>query len=54
MSVLVILEAKATKPDEFEALLREEIHHTRAYDGCEGLTVHRNMDDSNNIVIVEH
>ena len=45
---------KATKPDELEALLREELHHTRAYDGCEGLTIHRNTDDPNNLVMVEY
>ncbi len=52
MSVLVLLEVNATKPDELEAFFRDELHHTRAFDGCEGLTIHRNMDDSNNIVIV--
>ncbi len=54
MSVLVLLEVNATKPDELEAFFREELHHTRAFEGCEGLTIHRNMDDSNNLVIVEN
>ena len=53
MSVLVLLEAQMKAPDEVEKLLREEIGKTRAYDGCEGLTIHRNLDDTNTLVLVE-
>lgn len=55
MSVLVIVDFKA-KPENFEDLnnwFKNELHHTRATDGCIGVTVHRNQDNPNNVVIVE-
>ena len=55
MSVLVILEVNA-KPENSGDLInymKDELHHTRGSDGCNGITVHRNQDDPNNIVIVE-
>ena len=55
MAVLVLLDIKA-KPESLEglkALFREELGHTRAYDGCQGLTVHSNLADPNNLVLVE-
>lgn len=55
MSVLVLLEinVKPGSMDDLTAYLRDELHHTRGSDGCNGLTVHQGQDDSNNVVIVE-
>ena len=53
MSVTVIAEVKMKDYAAMEALLKAELKNTRQYEGCEGLTVHRNMDDPNNLVIVE-
>jgi quinol monooxygenase YgiN len=55
MSVLILLEVN-TKPGQANELtnwLRDELHHTRGSDGCNGLTVHTNQDDPNNVLIVE-
>ena len=53
MSVSVIIEANVKDMDAFEALLLKELPATRSYEGCEGLTVHRNVDDTANIVLIE-
>ena len=53
MSVSVILEATVKDMDAFEALLLKELPVTRSYEGCEGLTVHRNVDDTANVVLIE-
>ena len=53
MSVSVFVEGTVKDMDVFEALLLKELPATRSYDGCEGLTVHRNMDEPNNVVLVE-
>ena len=53
MSVSVILEATVKDMDAFEALLIKELPATRSYEGCEGLTVHRNVDDTANVVVIE-
>ncbi len=55
MSVLVLLELNA-KPGNLADItnfMRDEFPHTRGSDGCNGITVHSNQDDSNNVVIVE-
>lgn len=55
MSVLAILNFKL-KPENVDDLknwFKNELQHTRAFDGCNELTVHRNQDDPNNLVIVE-
>ena len=57
MSVLVTLEANLKGDDEFakfEQMGRDLLPDTRAYEGCEGITIHRNMDDPTNVVLVEH
>ena len=54
MSVLVLVEAQMKARDEVEAFMRAELSATRGYDGCEGLTVHTNLDDSNNLVIKKY
>ena len=55
MSVLVLLEVslKPENVDDFMNFMKSELRHTRGFDGCNGLTVHKNQDDSNNMVIVE-
>ncbi len=55
MSVLVLLEMNV-KPENVEDIrnfFRDKLHHTRGFDGCNGLTVHRNQDDPNTMVAVE-
>ena len=55
MSVLVLLEMKM-KPEHVDDLtdfLKSELHATRAFDGCNGLTFHRNQDDPNTMIAVE-
>ncbi len=53
MSVSVILEATVKDKDVFEAFLLKVLPATRSYEGCEGLTVHRNVDDTTNVVLIE-
>ena len=53
MSVTVLLEC-AVKPDvDLIAMMKQMLPDTRAYDGCEGVEVTQNQDDSNNIVLIE-
>lgn len=56
MSVLVLVESKV-KPEhagDVVRFLRSIIHDTRGFDGCNGLTIHRNQDDPNTMVFVEN
>ena len=56
MSVLVLLEGNLKSEDEFASfakMSRDLLPATRAYEGCEGLTSHRNEDDPLNIVLVD-
>ena len=56
MSVLVTLDLKV-KPESVGDLknwLRDELHHTRGFDGCGGITIHSDQDDPNGIVFVEN
>ena len=55
MSVLVILEMNA-KPGSSKDIInwmRDELHHTRGFDGCNGLTFHSNQNDPDNLVAIE-
>ena len=55
MSVLVTLEINV-KPENIGDLtdfMKSDLHHTRSADGCNGLTVHANQDNPNNVVVVE-
>ena len=55
MSVLVTLEINI-KPENMGDLtdfMKRDLHHTRSADGCNGLTVHANQDNPNNVVVVE-
>jgi quinol monooxygenase YgiN len=56
MSVLVILEC-ATDPAHTKDLtdrLRDELCHTRGFDGCNSIAIHTNQDDPNNFMFVEN
>ena len=55
MSVIVLLEinVKPENADEVTAFFRDELHRTRGFDGCNGITIHRNQDDPNTLVAVE-
>jgi len=50
---MVLVDAKTKSGDALDAMLREILPDTRAFDGCEGLTIHRNEDDPTNVVFVE-
>ncbi len=56
MSVLVILEIQA-KPEnvsDMKSLLAEALPDTRAYDGCQGIDIYSNTEDSGNMVFIEY
>lgn len=55
MSVTILLDLKAGPGsiDKLKDLFVEILPDTRAYDGCDGLDVHLNQDDGDNLVIVE-
>ena len=55
MSVTVLLDLKAASGsiDQLKQLFSEILHETRAYDGCDGLEVHLNQDDGDNLLIIE-
>ena len=52
--ITVIVEGVVTDNDAFDALMRDILADTRAYDGCEGLTVQRNLDEAAKIMLIEH
>ena len=55
MSILVLLEieAKEGKADEMIAVLGRSLVDTRARQGCESVTVHRDHDKPNTVLLVE-
>jgi quinol monooxygenase YgiN len=55
MSVVVLLEIQV-KPealDEMKAFLKKNLPDTRAYDGCQGVDIYGNLDDTGNLVLYE-
>lgn len=52
--VTVIVEGKVKDNDAFDQLLRDVLGDTRAYDGCEGITAQRNVDDASGVMLIEH
>ena len=55
MSVVVFLELQV-KPEavnDVKEMLKENLPDTRAYDGCQGLDVYDNMDETGDLVIYE-
>ncbi len=55
MSVTVLLDLKAAPGSigQLKQLFSEILEDTRAYDGCDGLEVHLNQDDGDNLLIIE-
>jgi quinol monooxygenase YgiN len=55
VSILVLLEihAKEGKGDEMIAVLARSLVDTRARQGCEGVTVHREHDQPDTVLLVE-
>jgi len=55
MSPLVLFEADALagRGEDLIALLEEVLPDTRAYDGCESVTVHRDQDAPDRLVLLE-
>ena len=56
MSVLVLVEAQV-KPQDISAMesyMAEIIPDTRAYDGCQGIDVYFNTEDTSSMVLVEY
>lgn len=54
-TTIVLLEANV-KPecvDEVKAFLKEALPDTRAYDGCQGVDIYGNLDESTNLVFYE-
>ena len=51
--VLLELEAKDGKADEMIEVLGRNLGDTRARQGCESVTVHRDNDDPNRVLLVE-
>jgi quinol monooxygenase YgiN len=56
MSVLVLLEAQVKSEDisDMKSYLAEILPDTRAYDGCQGIDVYFDTEDTGNMVLVEH
>ena len=56
MSVLVLLEAKVKSGNvsNVKSYLAEILPDTRAYDGCQGIDVYFNTEDTGSMVGVEH
>lgn len=55
MSTLVLFEADALagKAEDLIALFEEILPDTRAFDGCEGVSVHRDQDAPDRLVLLE-
>ncbi|UCH47737.1 MAG: antibiotic biosynthesis monooxygenase [Betaproteobacteria bacterium] len=55
MSVTLLLDLKAAPGsiNDLKQLFVEVLPDTRAYDGCEGLEVHINQDDGDNLILLE-
>ena len=56
MSILVILECNTNPANakDLKDFLRDDLFHTRGFDGCNSITIHENRDDPNNFVFVEN
>ena len=56
MAVLVLVEGsvKSEAMDDMIALMNEILPDTRAYDGCQGVHVHTNLDAPNDLALVEY
>ena len=56
MSVTVFLELdlKPENVNDLKSFMRDELHYTRGFDGCNSITVQTNQDDPSNMVLVEN
>jgi quinol monooxygenase YgiN len=56
MAVLVILEGKAKREGlaSLKSFLQHRFPETRAYDGCQGITMYLDRADEQTFVFVEH
>ena len=56
MSVLVLFEVqiKPERISDMKSILVEILPGTRAYDGCQGIDVYSNTEDTGTMVAVEH
>ena len=56
MAVTVFLEFNLNTEniDDLTSLLRDGLHHTRGFDGCNSITIQKNQDDPSNLVFVEN
>ena len=55
MSVTVFLELnlKPENVDDLTSFMRDGLHYTRGFDGCNSISVQTNQDDPSNVVLVE-
>ncbi len=55
MSIHVLLEVnvKPESADDMNALMKENLPDTRAFDGCEGITIQSNAEDPSNVIALE-
>ena len=51
--VLLEIQVKPECVDEVKAFFKEVLPDTRAYEGCQGVDVYGNLDESANIVLYE-
>ena len=56
MSVTVFLELnlKSENVNDLTSFMRDELHYTRGFDGCNSIGVQTNQDDPSNMVLVEN
>ena len=56
MAVLVLVEVnvKPESMNDMQTHFKETLPDTRAFDGCQGLALHSNSDDPNNLVVVSN
>ena len=56
MAVTVFLEMnlKPESVNDFMSFLRDDLKHTRGFDGCNSVTVQQNQEDPSNTVFVEN
>ena len=51
--VLLEVQVKPECVEEVKAFLKEALPDTRAYDGCQGIDIYGNLDESSNLVFYE-
>jgi quinol monooxygenase YgiN len=53
VTITVLFPTKADESERFYETLITALTETRAYDGCEGITTHRDLDDPSKIFMIE-